>query len=198
MAQDKKREAIIEAAKKRFAHFGVAKTTMTEIGNDLAISKASLYYYFPDKINLYAAVIQNIIEEGESTYDEKLLQEKDLVKAMLFFLESRTEFIIKYYNILEFLKTKSSIPEELIPVFSQVRSREMKKIETVFRTGIESGKFRVDNAKKITELYFDCLEGLRMSVKSRLESLFPEKKDFLSVLKKEKEFTQIFLKGLTI
>lgn len=48
MSQDLKREAIIEAAIKRFAHFGVGKTTMTEIGNDLSLSKASLYYYFPD------------------------------------------------------------------------------------------------------------------------------------------------------
>jgi len=63
MSQDQKREAIIEAALKRFAHFGVAKTTMTEIGNDLAISKASLYYYFPDKINLYAAFLKTIIEK---------------------------------------------------------------------------------------------------------------------------------------
>ena len=61
MIQDKKREAIIEAAKKRFSHFGVGKTTMNEIADDLSISKASLYYYFPDKLNLYAAVLQTII-----------------------------------------------------------------------------------------------------------------------------------------
>jgi AcrR family transcriptional regulator len=66
MSQDKKKTLIIEAAQKRFSHFGVGKTTMNEIADDLSISKASLYYYFPDKLNLYAAVLQKIIEAEES------------------------------------------------------------------------------------------------------------------------------------
>src|SRR5947208_16334089 len=99
MAQDKKRDAIIEAAKKRFSHFGVDKTTMNEIADDLSISKASLYYYFPDKLNLYGAVLQQIIGAEESN-EQTLLKEKDLLKALTIYLEARTEFITKNYNIL--------------------------------------------------------------------------------------------------
>lgn len=51
--QDKKRILIIEAALKRFAHYGLSKTTMTEIAKDISFSKALLYYYFPDKLSLY-------------------------------------------------------------------------------------------------------------------------------------------------
>lgn len=46
---DKKREQIIEGAIKRFSHFGINKTTMNDIAEDLAVSKPSLYYYFPIK-----------------------------------------------------------------------------------------------------------------------------------------------------
>ncbi|RYZ16531.1 MAG: TetR family transcriptional regulator, partial [Chitinophagaceae bacterium] len=38
MATDQKRESILEAAIRRFAHFGVSKTTMNEIAADLSIS----------------------------------------------------------------------------------------------------------------------------------------------------------------
>ncbi|RYZ57606.1 MAG: TetR/AcrR family transcriptional regulator, partial [Chitinophagaceae bacterium] len=100
MAQDQKQEAIIEAAIKRFAHFGVAKTTMTEIATDLSLSKASLYYYFPDKLNLYAAVFTTITSAGADALDAQLAQEPDPFKAIAHFLERRTEFIIKYHNIL--------------------------------------------------------------------------------------------------
>ena len=65
MAQDQKQENIIQAAIKRFAHFGVSKTTMSEIAADLSLSKASLYYYFPDKLNLYAEVLRSITSAGE-------------------------------------------------------------------------------------------------------------------------------------
>ena len=58
-SQDKKRQLIIDSAIKRFAHFGLSKTTMTEIASDLSMSKALLYYYFPDKISLYSAVLEH-------------------------------------------------------------------------------------------------------------------------------------------
>src|SRR5215216_714245 len=99
MAQDKKRDAIIEAALKRFAHFGVAKTTMNEIAKDLKISKASLYYYFPDKLNLYAEVLKSIINSSETKgYSAVYENEEDPKKSILLYLEGRTDFIIKYYN----------------------------------------------------------------------------------------------------
>ena len=124
MAQDQKQEAIIEAAIKRFAHFGVAKTTMAEIAADLSFSKASLYYYFPDKLNLYASVFKTITEAVTQSGDAELSKQKDPFAAILFFLERRTEFIIKYHNILEYLKTFSSskIPVELQPVFKQLKT----------------------------------------------------------------------------
>ena len=53
-----KTDLIIEAAQKRFGLYGVEKTSMREIANDLKLSKASLYYYFPDKESLYKAVVE--------------------------------------------------------------------------------------------------------------------------------------------
>jgi TetR/AcrR family transcriptional repressor of mexJK operon len=47
---DVKRIKILEAATRRFAHFGMAKTTMSEIAKDLNFSKALLYYYFRIRI----------------------------------------------------------------------------------------------------------------------------------------------------
>ena len=47
--QDVKKEKILEAAHHRFLHFGYSKTTMNEIAGDLSMSKALLYYYFPEK-----------------------------------------------------------------------------------------------------------------------------------------------------
>ncbi len=197
MSQDKKREAIIEAALKRFAHFGVAKTTMSEIGNDLAISKASLYYYFPDKINLYAAVINRIADAGEDEYKRRNDASKDPLHRIHAFLENRTDFIIKYYNIIEFLKTRTSVPDELKPVFTQIKERERKKIDEIFNDGKEAGFLEIDNVKRMAELLYDSLDGLRQVELGKNGTIFPEKKQFQSVLRREKELAAIFLRGLT-
>ena len=200
MSQDKKRDAIIEAAIKRFAHFGVAKTTMTEIGNDLSLSKASLYYYFPDKLNLYAAVLKNIIEENRTKDDELLNRQSDPKQAFITFLEIRTNFIIKYYNILEYLKTYSppNIPPELEVLFTYLKERQLARIISVMKKGKEKGVFKIENISKTAELYFDFLEGFRFASLSSSGNFFPDKKQFQALLKREKEFTEVFSKGLTI
>ena len=63
MRASKKRSLILEAAIRRFSHFGLAKTTMAEIAQDLSFSKALLYYYYPDKHSLYTAALSHVIEQ---------------------------------------------------------------------------------------------------------------------------------------
>lgn len=124
MKQEEKIENILEAATKRFAHFGVDKTTMNEIADDLGISKASLYYYFPDKLNLFAATLKKIIGH-EQEKEIPFINESDILKGMYKYLEKRTEFIIQNYRILEYLKNiREAIPEDLKGLFHQARRRD--------------------------------------------------------------------------
>lgn len=199
MSQDQKREAIIEAALKRFAHFGVAKTTMNEIAGDLAISKASLYYYFPDKINLYAEVLKSISEANVQQEASALEKEPEPHKAIAMYLEKRTDFIIKYHHILEYLKTYSPVnmPPELENLFTHFREQELNRITAILEKGRQGGLFHIEDARKTAELFYDFLEGFRYATVSRGGMLFPEKKQFLAILKKEKQFAHIFLNGLS-
>ena len=200
MAQDQKREAIIESAIKRFAHYGVSKTTMSEIAADLSFSKASLYYYFPDKLSLFAAVLNTITKSGNAGFEPQLTNENDPFKAILFFLEKRTDFIIRYHNILEYMKTfnHSTIPTELQADFARLKKIELQQIIEIFEKGMKSGLFNIKDAKKTAELFFDFMEGFRTLTLLKSPTLFPEKKEFQAILKKELEFATIFFNGLTI
>src|SRR3954454_10179398 len=197
MAQDKKRDLIIEAAEKRFMHFGVDKTTMNEIADDLSISKASLYYYFPDKLNLYGAVLQKIIE-AEQAVEPGLIGEKDVLKAFNKFLEARTEFILKNYNLLEYLRTiGTDVPPAVETIFNAARSRELNLITTIISKGAEGNTLKVEDPRRVSELLIDALEGLRFAAFSSKKNFFPDKNQFYSLLKREKELVAIFFKGLT-
>jgi AcrR family transcriptional regulator len=52
---DDKRARILEAARKRFRHYGVRKTTMLEIARDAGVAVGTLYLYFKDKDALLVA-----------------------------------------------------------------------------------------------------------------------------------------------
>jgi len=54
--KDTVRECIIEAAKKRFSHFGYAKTTMAEVAGDCEMSPGNLYRFFPGKLDIAEAI----------------------------------------------------------------------------------------------------------------------------------------------
>ncbi|RYZ55826.1 MAG: TetR family transcriptional regulator [Sphingobacteriales bacterium] len=197
MGQDSKKEAILEAAKKRFSHFGVGKTTMNEIADDLSISKASLYYYFPDKLNLYAAVLQHISDTdqvGIKSYEK----ETDPEKALQVYLDSRMGFINKYYNILEYLSdVKVETSKELQATFNLFRKRQLATIRSIIDKGVESGHLSTESSLRAAELLLDCFEGLRAGVINASGKFFPDKKVFMSLLKREKELATIFMRGLS-
>jgi len=54
--KDTVRDCIIEAAKKRFSHFGYAKTTMAEVAGDCEMSPGNLYRFFPGKLDIAEAI----------------------------------------------------------------------------------------------------------------------------------------------
>jgi AcrR family transcriptional regulator len=51
----------MEAARKRFRHYGVKKTTMQEIASDAGVAVGTLYLYFKDKDDLLVACTDEYI-----------------------------------------------------------------------------------------------------------------------------------------
>jgi AcrR family transcriptional regulator len=62
-AKDSARSQIVDAAHKRFSHFGYAKTTMAEIATDCAMSPGNLYRFFPGKLDIAEAIATGDYEE---------------------------------------------------------------------------------------------------------------------------------------
>ncbi len=56
-----KREAILNAAKRRLNQYGVKKTTMQEIAEDVGIAVGTLYLYFKNKNEILIATAEAYI-----------------------------------------------------------------------------------------------------------------------------------------
>jgi AcrR family transcriptional regulator len=72
--KDSVRSQIVEAAKKRFSHFGYAKTTMAEIASDCSMSPGNLYRFFPGKLDIAEAI-------ASESYETHLVQLRKLAVA---------------------------------------------------------------------------------------------------------------------
>jgi TetR/AcrR family transcriptional regulator len=190
--QDRKREVIIEAAIKRFAQHGLAKTTMTEIAADLSLSKALLYYYFPDKINLYAEVLVHLIKMIGHDIQLGLADISGSKEALDYYLTLRHEYLKKYYNVFESLrKPLGELPSILLEVLQSAQLTETEQISIA----IQKQENRMDHAEAASILY-DAFVGMRIPVFHSQMTYQLDPEVFENLLSRQKKLGEIFLKGI--
>ncbi|MDM1294398.1 TetR/AcrR family transcriptional regulator [Sphingobacterium sp. N143] len=195
---DVKRIKILEAATRRFAHFGMAKTTMSEIAKDLNFSKALLYYYFPDKNSLYSAVFEYVIDRMIEDIEEVIDQGGNFEEVMMYSIDMRVKIINQYYNLFEYtMKMVKELPDELERVFKESYLREVEIIEKILQIGIGAGEIQVDDLNETARILLYSLFGMRMGIlKDMKNMLFPTKEEFDHILSLQKKMMRIFLNGL--
>jgi TetR/AcrR family transcriptional repressor of mexJK operon len=196
--QDKKRNLIINAALLRFAHYGLAKTTMTDIAKDISFSKALLYYYFPDKLSLYVSVIEHLMHTISKDILKSVEKTNTCTEGVLMVLQKRQGYIQKYYNLMEFNKLVGpELPDDLHEKFSRARAFELKIISSLLRRGVEKGEFQVENIELTTEVLVEALSGIHFNILSRHKNICPSQDQFKQIFIKEKFLAKIFLSGLS-
>ena len=84
-------EIILKAAEDEFARHGFKGTSMNAIALKAGLPKANLHYYFTNKLGLYIAVLSNIIELWDSTFNN-LSAEDDPAQALSSYIRAKIEF----------------------------------------------------------------------------------------------------------
>jgi len=195
--KDEMKERILEAALKRFTHYGSAKTTMNEIAEDLGCSKASLYYYFPDKKGLHRAVLMKI---GENFFAELEAVAENIVSAaatLQQITEVRSNFIRRFCRLELFRILNETQPEEMQLLIKEARERDDKLIARVLKAGVESGELDVKDPQQMAILYNQAMEGLRFTVLNYPPDYVdhtPEEIDLM--MDKQILLSEIFIKAL--
>jgi AcrR family transcriptional regulator len=173
--KSEKVQLIIEASQKRFGLFGVEKTSMREIADDLKLSKASLYYYFPDKESLYIAVVEKEQEEFISKISERISSFHEPEQLLLEYANTRLSYFRTLLNLGRLrLETFSGLKPALSGAIQDFRDKEKGIIINIFKKGIEKGIFQINEIDQTADLFLDLLKGLRISLIKEKETLFIE------------------------
>lgn len=196
---DTKQELIIEKALQRFAHFGIQKTTMNEIADDLAMSKPLVYYYFPDKTTLIIAVIERIISEYQGRLSLIFGQSKSISESLSSMLELRMEFLERYFMLhLEDNTEQSLCREDVKNSIIKIRANEIKLIAKQFDRAVQERELLLVDSNHTAELFINMLAGLAMwTMAEQKKQLIPDLASFKLLLNKQKELAEIFLRGIS-
>ena len=195
---DDKRIMILDAAKRRFAHYGMAKTTMAEIAKDLSFSKALLYYYFPDKASLYVAVLEYVIEEFSEETEASIAKLGGTEEAVMELLNKRIEFIKKYYYIVEYAyDSRKDVTPELEDVFIRVFKTHSQGIQDILQRGVNNGELKPFDVAEYAQILLFSTMGLRlMVVKGMKIDFIPTAEEFAYIVEMQKKLAKVFLDGL--
>jgi len=196
--QDVKKEKILEAAHHRFLHYGYSKTTMNEIAGDLSMSKALLYYYFPDKSQLYVAVMKKVAGDYLKSLSDKINTFADIKEAFIFQIDTQHDFIVTNYNFFDFFRlNEQNLPDVIWEIVDQVHESEKQLLVSAIKTEVERGGIKpVVNPEEIVELLLDALHGVRAKSVSHKKTMFPNKEHLVEIRAKRLLLADIFIKGL--
>jgi len=189
--------AIQKAAQIRFGLHGLEKTTMKEIASDLGMSKASMYYYFPDKEGLFKAVVEmesdeffHEIERTQEQINDPALMLKEYIRLRLKYF--KTLFNLSRLRVEEFRFMKPILTDTL----NEFRRREEELVMSLIISGIEKGLFQVENPLEVAILFVEAVKGLRLQLIHKKELFYIEPEEFKSLEIKLNLFTDIFIRGL--
>ena len=196
--QDIKKEKILEAAYQRFLHYGYSKTTMNEIAGDLSMLKALLYYYFPDKSQLYTDVMRRVADEYLGLLLNKGNSFNSLNEAFEFEINTQHTFMLNNYNFFDYFRlNEQNLPDLIWQIVEQVHQTEKDLLINALNAEVEKGIIKpVENPAEIVELLLDALHGVRVSAQSYKKTMFPNREHLDEIRKKRLVLANIFIKGL--
>jgi AcrR family transcriptional regulator len=190
-------QMILEASQKRFGLFGIEKTSMREIADDLKLSKASLYYYFPDKESLYKAVVEKEQAEFISSISEKISSITDPEQLLIEYASTRLSYFRTLLNLSRLrFESFSGLRPGFRDTIRKFKEKEKDIICKIFEKGISAGIFFIKDTDQTALLFLDLLKGLRVTVINEKVTLFIEQDEYELLLEKTIAFTNIFIKGI--
>lgn len=139
-----RRQRILEKASDQFFALGYTRVTMDELAKELGMSKKTLYKYFPSKVDMLRAIVQDFIRE--------VIEEQDRILN-----DKKLDFEQRLSELLKLLvRLLSKIDPSLMrdvqraapDVWETIEQTRQNRINTVFggllREGQQNGYVRRD------------------------------------------------------
>jgi AcrR family transcriptional regulator len=197
IAQSDKQSAILDAAQKRFAHYGLTKVTMDEIAADLGISKAALYYYFSTKEEIFRQVIAREQREFIRLVEKTIETQKNAEEKLRQYFRHYLTFFNELLNLkIVSVQTVDIIHPLMSDLFREFAEKERALLEVILQYGKKTGEFAIDSPRKTASLVLHLLQGLRMRFFKTVRHRDLAETDIETLQQEIKLFAKIFLKGI--
>lgn len=141
-----KRELLLSVAKVEFAAHGYEQASFNRIVKEAGVSKGAMYYYFADKNDLFATVIEDEMERLIEQLDpmSQPADEQEFWAALIALCNSATQMLLADPALAELgrvLYAPAGVPGTAL---DRIRQRAMHWVEHALQLGESVGAVRDD------------------------------------------------------
>ena len=191
------KEKIGKAAMQCFEKYGLDKTTLDDIAQSIGLNKASLYYYYKNKEDIF---IEVALKEGEdyiASLQQKALLKKGIENQVWFYMHSRFNY---YKNILNMNRVSVETLNKILPRFFELYDALMKK-EKKFLTqlvadAVRNGELINTKAANIADVLINISDALKHSTEQKAILKGESDVDYAQSINDMKFLVSVIFKGL--
>ncbi len=197
MKDNNRKDQILQASADCFAKYGYDKTTLDDIGRRCHMNKASLYYYYKNKEEIYIQVILN----ESVTYINNLQKKVETVegyenKIVTYFVER----LHKYEQVLNVHHLSIESLQRIEPIFNDlytlVQEKEIAFIQSILEAGIEQDTLEMEDTKRVATALLRVAEAVKHDGIRLSGNALVEETDFSRIEDELRFILQLILSGL--
>jgi len=190
------KEKIGRVAMKCFSKYGLDKTTLDDIAKEVGLNKASLYYYYKNKEDIFLEVA---IREGQdflASLQSKTLVKKNTEDRITFYLMERINY---YKNILNMNRVSVETLHKMLPRFFElidsILKAEVRFLSKIIREGVKRNELTPVSPDKLASSLIAMNDALKHQAEHKA-ILKNQEIDYSQILKETKFLLALIFKGL--
>lgn len=160
--RDERRDQIMGAAIKVFAHRGIAGTKMSMIAAEAGISHGLLYHYFKSKEELLTKLVEEAMAGAEDAISSIYrLPGTPLEKIRAFSMEMLDESGAPYFMLIHQVRTSDGVPEKVKELIGHYNmDRFIEYMLPLFVEGQQAGEILPGDPAELISAYLSVLSAL--------------------------------------
>lgn len=138
------RERILDAAARLFARDGYDRTSLGELATSVGVTKAAIYHYFPNKQEIYEAIIVRTLEGLRRHVSQATLGACGPDEALSRFMTAHADFFEEHYDgFLTMLVGYGGMENVVMIAEAQkLRDAHEQALRQIIADGVAKGAFR--------------------------------------------------------
>lgn len=191
------KQKIGRSAMQCFAKFGLDKTTLDDIAQAVGLNKASLYYYYRNKEDIF---IEVALKEGEdfiNSLQETTLLKEGIENRIAFYLESRFNY---YKNVLNMNRVSVDTLNKILPRFFELYNALMKRekvfVSQLLGKAVEDGEVYMTDLENTASVLINLTDALKHSVEQQAILKGETEIDYTQSLQDIKFLVSLIFKGI--